>query len=64
MKIILTFLGLNFLYRILKDYFKSDSLISAEGWEILSCPLKKQKLRDAISFYHKTGSWEKLEFIN
>lgn len=35
-----------------------DSLISEEGMEILSDPVKRVKLRQWIENYHSTGVWD------
>lgn len=52
------------LLDIIFGYFEEDSLISKEGYEILAHPEKRKLLREAIDYYHKTGSWEMLDKIN
>jgi hypothetical protein len=41
----------------LKKYPKSD-LISEEGKKILNDPQKREKLRNAIEEYHRSGKWD------
>lgn len=49
---------------IIFGYHEDDCLISKEGYEILTHPEKRKLLREAIDYYHKTGSWEMLDKIN
>lgn len=41
----------------------SDCLISKEGYEILSDPVKRKNLRFMIDNYHETGIWD-FEILN